>query len=196
MMLRLESVSKSFGKKAVLYDVSADFTQGSTTLITGPSGVGKTTLLRIISGLETADSGKVVLDGNAVISFMFQEPRLFPWLSAIKNASVVGGSSDDAGRLLCELGMEGALDLKPSELSGGMQRRVAIARTLLYPADIFLFDEPFAGLDPSSAAVAANAISRHTAGGTVLIVSHDRSMLPADIITLDLGHSGTSETDI
>lgn len=194
-MLRLESVSKSFGKKAVLRDVSADFPQGSTTLITGPSGIGKTTLLRIISGLEVADSGRVVHDGNAVISFMFQEPRLFPWLSAIKNVSVVGGSSDASEQLLRELGMEGALELKPAELSGGMQRRVAIARTLLYPADIFLFDEPFAGLDPSSAAVAANVISRYTVGGTVIIVSHDRSMLPADIVTLDLGHSGTAETD-
>lgn len=185
-MLKLDKITKSFGDKTVLSEFSAELHDGLSALIMGPSGAGKTTLLRIIAQLETADGGSVALPGTGRISFMFQEPRLFPWMNAVENVTAVLPEPDHtaAAELLRELGLENETDSRPGELSGGMQRRVALARTLIFPADLYLFDEPFAGLDPETAAAAADTIFRHTAGKTVLIVSHDRSMLPDSIETL------------
>lgn len=185
-MLKIDNLTKSFGEKIVLDGFSANFPSGSRTLITGQSGKGKTTLLRIIAGLETPDSGKVLLPRNAVVAMMFQEPRLFPWMSVIDNVSSVldKADTDRIAVILCELGLENEGKAMPSELSGGMQRRVSLARTLLYPADVYLLDEPFAGLDPDMAQRAANVMFKYTKDKTVIIVSHDRSMLPDDIETV------------
>lgn len=187
-MLKLDRITKSFGDKTVLEEFSAEFPEGSHTVIVGSSGSGKTTLLRIISGLEAADSGNVLLPEGTRTSFMFQEPRLFPWISVLENVTSVlqKADHDTASSLLSELGLGSELDSTPSELSGGMKRRVALARSLIFPADLYLFDEPFAGLDPDSARLAANVIFKHTVGKTVIIVSHDRSMLSSDINTITI----------
>lgn len=187
-MLKLNSICKSFGEKQVFKNFSAEIPDSSQILITGPSGAGKTTLLRIIAGLDSADSGKVTFSEHAEISFMFQEPRLFPWMSAIENVNVVLPKIDlnKTFSILNELGLGEEINSMPSELSGGMQRRVALARALLYPADIYLFDEPFAGLDPENAELSARVMLNRTCGKTSLIVSHDRSMLNSDIDTLQI----------
>lgn len=187
-MLRIKNLSKSFGEKDVLKDFSHDFAADSITLITGQSGVGKTTLLRIIAGLETADSGCAQFSNGTVISYMFQEPRLLPWMSVHDNVSAVLDKPDKESvhTILTELGLGGDTSTMPHELSGGMQRRVSLARTLLFPADIYLFDEPFAGLDSKTAKVAANVIREYATGKTVIIVSHDSSMLDSDIDVISL----------
>jgi len=187
--MRLESVTKSFGDKQVLCNLSVDIPEGKTTLISGPSGSGKTTLLRIISELDKPDSGNIISPNNTVISFMFQEPRLFPWLNVTENVTAVlqKPNKERAEEILEKLGLGNDLKSIPDELSGGMKRRVALARTLIFPADLYLFDEPFAGLDPNTAKKAAEIIAEYTTGKTVIIVSHDNSMLSDEINVLTIG---------
>lgn len=178
-MLTIDKLTKSFGDKVIFDSLSLSFAKGSRTLITGQSGVGKTTLLRIIAGLETAERGSVSLGDDSVISFMFQEPRLFMWMNVHDNiCSVLSETgTDDIRVILDKLGLGDEIYSMPAELSGGMQRRIALARALLFPADVYLFDEPFAGLDPETAKTAADVIFEYTHGKTVIIVSHDTSML-------------------
>ena len=185
-MLKIKNLSKSFGDKSVLEDFSVDFPDGSRTLITGQSGKGKTTLLRIISGLEVPDGGEIIMPQNTVVAMMFQEPRLFPWMNVSDNINAVLDKADAEAIavILGEFGLENEAKSMPAELSGGMQRRVSLARTLLFPADIYLLDEPFAGLDPGMAQRAADVIFKYTKDKTAIILSHDRSMLPEDILTV------------
>lgn len=185
-MLRIKELTKAFGDKTVFDGFSAHFPKGSRTLIMGQSGKGKTTLLRIIAKLESADSGEIEIPDGAEIAMMFQEPRLFMWMNVLDNVKAVlpNPESQKAELLLSELGLGDEIKSMPSQLSGGMQRRVSLARTLLYPADLYLFDEPFAGLDHDMAKKTADIIFKHTKDKTVVIVSHDRSMLPNDIDTL------------
>lgn len=187
-MLKIDNLHKSFGEKIVLNGFTAELPTKSKTLITGKSGAGKTTLLRIIAGLEIADSGKVTIDGEGVISYMFQEPRLLPWMNVHDNINAVLKYPDTEKTvyLLEELGLKDEIYSMPGELSGGMKRRVALARSLIYPADVYLFDEPFAGLDPAMAKTAADVILKYTDGKTVLIVSHDTSMFDDKISSITL----------
>lgn len=185
-MIKINELKKSFGDKVIFNGFSAKFDKGTKTLISGSSGIGKTTLLRIIAGLESYDGGDVSLPESAEIAIMFQEPRLLPWMNVIRNVNSVLQKPDigKAVQILEELRLENELEAMPSELSGGMKRRVSLARTLLFPADIYLFDEPFAGLDPAISKIAADVLFRHTEGKTVVIVSHDKSMLDDNINTI------------
>ena len=186
--MRIDRIKKSFGKKVIFDGFSADFPKGSKNLITGKSGIGKTTLLRIIAGLEDYESGNVILDNSEIVAFMFQEPRLFPWMNVISNVNSVLHKPDfeKSSKILAELGLINESEAMPSELSGGMKRRVSLARTLLYSADIYLFDEPFAGLDPDIAKTSADVLLDYTRDKTVIIVSHDRSMLDNNISTIEI----------
>lgn len=168
-MLELSHVGKSFGPKTILQDCSACFSRGIYA-VTGPSGAGKTTLLRIIAGLEK-HTGTVT--GAGRISYLFQEPRLFPWYTAEENVAIV---SDDntAHTLLTAVGLKREYLAYPSQLSGGMQRRVALARALAAPFDTLLLDEPFAGLDEKTAQSVLSLIWENAQGKTVLLVTHDR----------------------
>jgi len=187
-MLKIDSLTKSFGDKNVLTSFSAEIKTGEPILITGTSGSGKTTLLRIIAGLESADSGQVLFSDGSTVSFMFQEPRLFPWMNVLDNTltSLGRNTSVKAKEILTSLGLGDEFTSYPAELSGGMQRRVAIARALLFPADVYLFDEPFAGLDRVCAENAASIILEYTKGKIVIIVSHETGMLPPDIRTIKM----------
>lgn len=170
-MLELSHVGKSYEAKIVLQDCSACFPQGIHA-VTGPSGAGKTTLLRIVAGLET-HTGTVA--GAGRISYLFQEPRLLPWFTAQANVAVVS-DKDTARTLLTAVGLKKDLQAYPHQLSGGMQRRVALARALAAPFDTLLLDEPLAGLDEETAKGILTLIWEKAQGKTVLFVTHDRDL--------------------
>ena len=148
--MRAENITKRFGEKLVLDNISCIFDDG-IFCVTGPSGCGKTTLLRIIAGLEIPDSGVVSETGK--ISVMFQEDRLFPWMTAVGNASA-GSDSASAEKALRAMGLEQSFRDFPETMSGGMRRRVALARAVAAGGDLLLLDEPFNGLGPEKIAKA------------------------------------------
>ncbi|WP_210259965.1 ABC transporter ATP-binding protein [Martelella sp. HB161492] len=153
--LAIDHVALSYGReRLVLSDISLVADKERITVILGPSGCGKTSLLRIAAGLIAPDSGTVMIDGRPPVpgrdtALLFQDARLLPWRTARQNLMVVPGAgrADTADALLARVGLEGAGDLYPEELSGGMQQRLALARALATPAPLLLMDEPFASLD-------------------------------------------------
>jgi NitT/TauT family transport system ATP-binding protein len=148
-------ISRAFGDLAVLSDVSAEFPPASVTAILGPSGCGKTTFLNIIAGILPPDEGKLSGFPEANFSYSFQEPRLLPWLSAMENiAFALSGAAgepralaDRAERFLRNSGLERFAGQKPAKLSGGMKRRLSLARAFAYPSDVLLLDEAFSAVD-------------------------------------------------
>lgn len=172
-MLELKDVSLSFGALEVLRGASLALEQGERIAITGPSGCGKTSLLHVIAGLLHPDSG-LVRNRAARTACVFQEPRLFPWLSAEENVSIVmphGTHGQDALMLLKKLGLADSAEKHPCELSGGMQQRAALARALAYAPDLLLLDEPFRALDAASKALAIDAVNER-ADCAVILVTH------------------------
>jgi NitT/TauT family transport system ATP-binding protein len=164
----------------VLDNLTAAFPKGKISVIRGASGCGKTTLLRIIAGLEKADAGLIEGIDQKRVSFLFQEDRLFPWLSAKQNVEAVIKDKNKkalAIELLCELGLENELNSYPSQLSGGMNRRVAIARALAYDFDLLILDEALKGLDEKSVENTVRVIKKYSLGKTVLSVTHVPSAL-------------------
>lgn len=171
-MIKIEKLSKSFGSKKVLDDFSCEIPEPGLTVISGASGIGKTTLARLIAGLETADSGSITGTDDRKISVVFQEDRLFPHLTALENAAIAS-DAQTAERILTAFGLGGDLDKKPSELSGGMCRRVAIARALAYGGDLLILDEPFKGLDEKLRADVFEAVMEFSKKSAVILISHD-----------------------
>lgn len=172
MELRLEHIYKEYSRP-VLEDFSHTFCGGSRTALMGASGSGKTTLLHIASGLIQPERGRVSGIKGVKKSIVFQEDRLIPQLTTLENLLAVGGAKAEAMDILDELQLGREADCRPSELSGGMRRRVALARALLYCGDIFFLDEPFKGLDANIKNSAIETVNRCTAGKTVIIVTHD-----------------------
>ena len=175
MDIRIQNLGKSFGEKQVLCGLSHTFPEGRTTCILGASGCGKTTLMRLIAGLDFSDSGAIHGVKDKKISAVFQEDRLFMELSAERNVLLTarsGFTRSDARALLNELGLEAA-PAPVRSFSGGMRRRVAIARALAADYDLLLLDEPCTGLDGDTRALALEALRAHSEGRTVLCVSHD-----------------------
>ena len=176
MILKLKNLTKSFGEHAVLRDFSYTFEQNGLWFITGDSGIGKTTLLRIIAGLDNDFSGDVENGGIGNVSFMFQEYRLFPTLSAQKNAAISekGGAHDRATVLLSRLGFKDEdMKKKPHELSGGMKQRVAFARAVIKDAPILILDEPTKELDADTVGVMLEIIKEEAINRLVIVVTHD-----------------------
>ncbi len=175
MDIVLKDIRKSYGERVVFGGYSAVFPGGRASAVMAPSGGGKTTLLRLIMGLEAPDSGSVT-GVPEKIAAVFQEERLCPGLSAVKNIQMAVGRTAARRRvepLLSRLGLSGSLDVPVSSLSGGMQRRVSLARALLAEAELLVLDEPFKGLDGENRALAAAAVREFSAGRTVLLVTHD-----------------------
>ena len=173
--LKIRGISKSFDGKKVLRNVNASFPAGSVTCLLGPSGYGKTTLLRIIAGLEKPDTGSV---GGVPeqIGFVFQEDRLCEDFSAVSNVRLVTGKSmpkEEIVRHLTEIGLGDSLDKPVREYSGGMKRRVAIVRAVCYPAELLILDEPFKGLDEKLRLEVIGYIRKYSKGKTVLCVTHE-----------------------
>ena len=132
-MLRLDEVSLCFEGERVIDQLSYAFEQGKVTMILGESGIGKTTVLRLLCGLTRPSKGKVCTDGEK-IAFVFQEPRLFPWMTARENVKVVCPDEPQRADVLLEvLGLSDAADKYPAQLSGGMKQRVAIWKVSTWP---------------------------------------------------------------
>ncbi|MBQ8396582.1 MAG: ABC transporter ATP-binding protein, partial [Clostridia bacterium] len=148
-MIEVTGLTKRFGDNLVLDRLNLTLRSPGVTAVTGPSGRGKTTLLRCLAGLERPDAGTICGVGRAAC--MFQEPRLLPWLTAVQNVNLV--LADDHTTLPAASGwlerveLASAADQYPAELSGGMQQRVALARDLAWGGDTILLDEPFRALD-------------------------------------------------
>jgi NitT/TauT family transport system permease protein len=174
--VKLEHLSKGYGSLTVLEDFSLTLPSQGVVALMGQSGCGKTTLLRLLAGLEQPDQGSIQLGGRK-ISMVFQEDRLLPGLTAKANILAVLPAGEEssalADRMLEACGLSAAAHKLPEELSGGMRRRVAIARAIAYGGDILLLDEPFKGLDEQTKLEIEAFVAAHRPPLT-LQVTHDR----------------------
>ena len=189
-MLKIEHLSKSFGNETVLNDISLSLNYGQIYCLMAPSGTGKTTLFRILLGLEQADSGYI--DGLASLkpAAVFQEDRLLEGYTALENLRFVTGrryTNEELISALLSLLPQEALSKPVHEFSGGMKRRTAILRAILAPSDFIIMDEPFTGLDAETKQRVIDLILKYTAGKLVLFSTHneeDAQLLGAEIIHL------------
>lgn len=193
-MLELKKITKSFGEKKVITDLDLTIPDGSILAIVGPSGGGKTTLLRTLAGLESVDSGNFLLDGQVfdptnlkeqeqVVGVVFQDFQLFPHLSVFENITLapkmVLKQSKEAytakGHQLAEqLGLSGLLEQYPYQLSGGQKQRVAIARAMAMDPKVLAYDEPTSALDPAlRQQVESLILNLKKQGVTQIVVTHD-----------------------
>lgn len=178
-MIKFTDITKKYGEQTVLDNFSLTVNDGEKIALTGESGVGKTTILRILSGLEKADGGTVECDKQ--IAYMFQEPRLLPWKTAKGNILAVlkKESYSLAQKYLDAVGLSDAADKTPSELSGGMAQRVAFARFLAYAeesgATALLLDEPFSALDKDTADKMLDLLLDFAIDKIVILVTHDEN---------------------
>ncbi|PPC74777.1 phospholipid ABC transporter ATP-binding protein MlaF [Pokkaliibacter plantistimulans] len=198
VIVRVRDMSFYRGERAIYDEVNIDIPQGKITAIMGPSGTGKTTLLRLIGGQLKPDAGTIEVAGKNIarmsrkqlfavrsrMGMLFQSGALFSDLSVFENVAFPlrvhtqlpeDMVSDLVLLKLQAVGLRGAAELMPAELSGGMARRVALARAIALDPDIVMYDEPFAGQDPIAMGVVVQLISKlnKALGHTAIIVSHD-----------------------
>ena len=195
--IRIEHLNKSFNGRQVLKDLTFSIPVGQITAVMAPSGVGKTTLLRILMGLETADSGQIEGLNDVRLSAVFQEDRLCENLSASANIRLVrqkkpwGRDREEVRQIreaMTAAGLSGCEDQPIRELSGGMRRRVALLRALCCDWDILFLDEPFKGLDEETKNQVMDYTKEMCAGKTVIFVTHDSkeaAQMGAVCISLD-----------
>ncbi len=191
-MLELKNIYKAFDKKVVISNFSLALNDGERLALIAYSGSGKTTLFRIIAGLDKRFEGKRTV--NSRIAYVFQEDRLFEKSTVLENVTVVANKDKAlAERLLTELGLGDSINLYPNSLSGGMKRRVEIARALFSDAELVLFDECFNGLDDETKRETAHVINRYTENKTVLLITHDQTeaqLLNCNIVKYDTFNNG------
>ncbi len=181
--LRLDNLALHYGGQVIFENLSADIPAGQMLALLGPSGVGKTSLLRIIAGLETPFAGSVTAaDGAPLtgrVAYMAQNDFLVPWARVIDNvmlgARLRGAKRepDRAMALLAHVGLSARAQALPATLSGGMRQRVALARTLYEDRPIVLMDEPFSALDAITRTRIQDLATELLAGRTVLLITHD-----------------------
>ncbi|MCR5049019.1 MAG: ATP-binding cassette domain-containing protein [Saccharofermentans sp.] len=191
MKIILNNICKSYDGRKVLDNFCYEFIPGKPVVIEGESGIGKTTLLRIITGLEKPDSGEIIFEGISRESVrfapVFQEIRLIDKLDAVSNVKLAARevSDDDIYSNLNSLIPSEELRKKVRDLSGGTRRRVEIVRACLSPSDVLIMDEPLTGLDDDNAAYAVNYI-RSSIGERIFIASSHSPLFEefCDIIQL------------
>ncbi len=197
-LVELRNVTFSYGDRVILRDLSLSVPRGKVTALMGASGGGKTTVLRLIGGQYRAQQGEVLVDGQDVarmdeaqlyaarrrMGMLFQFGALFTDMDVFENVAFPLREHTDLQEELIRdivlmklhaVGLRGARDLMPSQISGGMARRVALARAIALDPQLIMYDEPFAGLDPISLGIAAQLIRElnDAMGLTTLVVSHD-----------------------
>ena len=213
-ILKVENISKSYGTVEVLKGVSFDVAKGETKVFIGPSGTGKSTLLRCVNQLTIPDGGNIFLHGEEVlhcgkninlyrqkIGMVFQNFNLFDHLTAVNNVAIAlikvkkmkkAEATEKAMAELGKVGMENKADLYPAELSGGQAQRVSIARALAMDPDVMLFDEPTSALDPELTREVLEVMNRLAAAGmTMLVVTHEMGFAYSaanEIIFMEHGH--------
>lgn len=175
--LILKHISKAYGEQQVLEDLSLKLRAGRRYALMGKSGIGKTTLLRLLLGLEQPDSGILEpVPGSLRMSVVFQEDRLFLSADAVRNicAATRGLSADTAIDALSAIAPDIDIHTPVSDLSGGQRRRVAVLRALLHPSDLLIMDEPFTGLDPTSGQKVLEYIDSRIDGRLFIMSTHNR----------------------
>ena len=185
-MIQVEHLSLSFGSREVLRDFSLAVPDRGVTALRGPSGCGKTTLLRCLAGLERPQGGRISGIAPRETAFLFQENRLLPWRTAGQHITDVLPRVrwGEAADWLALAELEGEERAYPASLSGGMGRRLALARCLALGGRLYLLDEPFTGVDPERA---ARIMGRIRALNTpVLLVSHEAPVLALADRILDM----------
>lgn len=186
----IEKLCKAYGETTVIKDLSLTLKPGGTYCLMAPSGAGKTTLFRILLGLEAPDSGTIHGLSDHQVSAVFQEDRLLEGYTALQNLRLVTGrryTNRELTDILLKLLPEDALEKPICEFSGGMKRRTAILRALLAPFTFLMMDEPFTGLDYETRLKAIGLIKEYTKGKLLLFSTHARedvSLLHADTIYL------------
>jgi phospholipid/cholesterol/gamma-HCH transport system ATP-binding protein len=192
--IKIQNISKSFDNKLILDSISCEFMNNQVNVILGKSGTGKSVLLKILIGLFEPDSGSLLIDGEELknslsknditMSYIFQSSALLNSLSVIDNVTIFLdehniGTKDDrlskAYDILTSLGIRDSSDKMPSDLSGGMRKRVAIARSLVINPDIILYDEPTAELDPINTKIISKIINDLNSEKSItqVVVTHD-----------------------
>lgn len=171
MSIIIKNLSFAYDGKEIFKNFSKEFESGVYYSLSAPSGKGKTTLFRLIAGLEKAQSG--ALDVKGGVSYMFQEDRLFENLTVFENLNLVTCEKSLIEETLKDLNLFDERHAFPDELSGGMKRRIALARALLYPAENILLDEAFTGMDDKTKTLALDLILKTCKGKTLIIASHD-----------------------
>lgn len=175
-MIEIHNITMSFQGKPILHQFCAKIKEGSTVAIMGHSGIGKSTLLKIMMGLFVPDAGEMIGFADKKISVVFQEDRLCEYLSAMKNVMMVldGREKKEIAREhLTQLISKDDINKQVRTLSGGMKRRVSVARAFAYPSDIILMDEPFTGLDETNKKITIDYMLKYKKQRTLIFVTHD-----------------------
>jgi putative ABC transport system ATP-binding protein len=210
-MLELRDLKKTYGGRSVLHGLSHHFAAGEFVAIMGESGVGKSTLLNLIAGLDAPDSGQILVDGRPMSSldddaatrlrrtrmgFIFQAFHVLPHLTLAQNVALPlllnGQSQERAGQMLAAVGLDGRGADFPRQLSGGEMQRVAIARALAHRPALVLADEPTGNLDPDTAEVVLNLLRTEikASGAAAIMVTHSHAAAARADKTLVLTRSG------
>lgn len=220
LVLEVDNIHKSYGTAAVLKGISFVVSKGETKVFIGPSGTGKSTLLRCINQLSIPDEGSIYLHGEEVLhsgkninlyrqkmGMVFQNFNLFDHLTAVKNVAISlikvrkmnkAEATEKAMEELGKVGMQDQAGLYPAELSGGQAQRVSIARALAMDPDVMLFDEPTSALDPELTREVLEVMNELAAAGmTMLVVTHEMGFAYSaanEIIFMENGHIVESGT--
>ena len=174
-MIEIQGISMAYGEKVIFDRFSLSLPAAGCYAVLGPSGRGKTTLLRLIAGLETPQAGSVHVPRDLRIAFCFQEDRLLPWKTVLENVALVCNDSLKAKHWIKRVGLAGEENSYPASLSGGMKRRASLARALAYDSDILLMDEPFRALDEQTHAQMLALVRDAAKGRLLLLVTHDEA---------------------